>query len=202
MNTRGDRRITVIGLVATALVLIGAAPAAAHILLDSAVPRGDGSVELTFTFDHSCDEAPTTSLEINLPEEAEVLDASGPDGWAATTSARRVEWSGPGIGDGAAARFTVVATLRGSIGQTLLFPAVQRCADGDGYTWDDLTESEERPAPRLVATAAVLSGVTAPAPGEPAGGGGGATATEAGAALLILGLLAFMLSPLVVRRGR
>lgn len=194
------RRAHILIAAVTVWLLAFAPAASAHILLENAAPRGDGTVQLTFTFDHSCDDSPTTALSIGLPDGAEVVETSGPDGWIGTIGeAGTVEFNGPGIGDKSGEQFVVVASLRGSVGQTLLFPTEQRCENGDGYSWTDESESEERPAPRLVATAAVLSDLAAP---PAAVGGDGASATEAAVALGVLAALAFMLSPFVLRPFR
>jgi uncharacterized protein YcnI len=151
----------VLTIAALALVLVGTAvPASAHVLIEQAVPRGDGSVALTMTFDHSCDAAPTVELAVEAPPGSELVEGTGPAGWSATLEGERLVFTGPGIGSGEAPRFTIVARLNGAVGEKLLFPTQQTCADGDGYAWTDVSESEDRPAPRIVATAATLAEVT------------------------------------------
>lgn len=200
--TRHGIRGSALTAVVAALLWCGVAPASAHALLEQAVPVGDGSVELTFTFDHSCDASPTVELAVQVPGGAEIVGGTGPDGWTATTDATRVVFAGPGIGDGANPRFTVVARLTGSVGQTLLFPTRQTCADGDGYDWADATESEERPAPRLVATEAVLAEVDAPAVTTPVPAlpDDGASATQVATALTVLAGVAYVGARRLVRR--
>ena len=195
-------RGSVLAALVTALLWCGVAPASAHALLEQAVPVGDGSVELTFTFDHSCDASPTVELAVQVPDGAEIVGGTGPEGWTATTEATRVVFAGPGIGDGANPRFTVVARLTGSVGQTLLFPTQQTCADGDGYDWADATESEERPAPRLVATEAVLAEVESPAAPTPALSlpDDGASATQVAIALAVLAAVAYVGARRLLRR--
>ena len=191
--------------VLTALLWLGVAPASAHVLLEQAVPVGDGSVELTITFDHSCDASPTVELAVEVPDGAEVLGGTGPEGWTATSEGGRVVFAGPGIGDGANPRFTVVARLTGSVGQTLLVPTRQTCADGDGYDWADASESEERPAPRLIATEAVLAEVVAPAatPSTPAGlPDDGASAVQLAVALTVLAGGAYVAARVLLRGPR
>lgn len=187
------------------LVWCGAAPASAHVLLEQAVPLGDGSVELTITFDHSCDTSPTVELDVEVPDGAEIVGATGPDGWTATPERTRVVFAGPGIGNQAGPRFTVVARLTGSVGQTLLFPTRQTCADGGGYDWTDSSESEERPAPRLIATEAVLAEVVAPtaAPATPpALPGDGASAVQLAVALAVLAGVAYVAARVLLRGAR
>ncbi|MEG9226031.1 DUF1775 domain-containing protein [Aeromicrobium sp. Sec7.5] len=199
-SIRGSAVVTVL----TFLLWCGVAPASAHVLLEQAVPLGDGSVELTITFDHSCDASPTVELSVEVPEGAEIVGGTGPDGWTATPGGSRVVFTGPGIGDGASPRFTVVARLTGSVGQTLLFPTRQTCADGDGYDWADSSESEERPAPRLIATEAVLADVVSPAaaPAPAALPDEGASATQLAIMFTVLAGAAYVVSRALLAGGR
>ncbi|MFY1633960.1 DUF1775 domain-containing protein [Solwaraspora sp. WMMB335] len=149
-----------------------ATPAAAHTQLAGAQPNGAGATTLTFTFDHGCDTADTTELSVRMPEGAIAATATGqPPGWTAEVTPSRVDWAGPAIDDAqiaaGAAEFSVLVRLTGAVGQTFWFPAVQRCADGSGYDWTGTEPDTERPAPSLVATAAVLT--PAAGPGADAG---------------------------------
>lgn len=141
---------------ALTLLMAFAAPAAAHVVLDSSESQGDGEVLLTFSFNHACAEAPTTELTMSMPEGSQALDTTPPDGWEGDVTSDQISWSGLGIDTGLDVTFTVTARLTGQIGKPLIFPTEQRCADGDGYSWTDVDESGNEPAPRLIATAAVL----------------------------------------------
>jgi len=203
--TRIARGGPVVAALLTVLLWCGVAPASAHVLLEQAVPVGDGSVQLTITFDHSCDTSPTVELDVEVPEGAEIIGATGPDGWTATPEGTRVVFAGPGIGNQASPRFTVVARLTGSVGQTLLFPTRQTCADGGGYDWTDSSESEERPAPRLIATEAVLAEVVAPAAAPatpPALPDDGASAVQLAVALAVLAGVAYVAARVLLRGVR
>lgn len=161
-------------LAALALVVLGAAPASAHLLLEEAVPQGDGSVELRFTFDHSCEDALTTGLAITMPSGSTVEDATGPDGWVAEPTDAEVTFSGPGLETSEGEAFTVTARLTGSAGDLLLFPSEQSCDNGDAYSWSEQEETGERPAPRIVATAATAT----PEQAATADGSGGASGRQ------------------------
>lgn len=175
-------RRAIVTILVAVFVLVGAAPASAHVLLEQAIPQGDGTVELVFTFDHSCDAAPTTGMTVTMPDGSTVLEASGPDGWQVEASDAEVAFTGPGIERGEGEAFTVLAELSGSVGDTLLFPTEQTCDDGDGYAWVDASESEERPSPRLIATAATVATAVAPV----LAGDGGATTLQ-----VVLAIAAF-----------
>lgn len=144
-------------LIALTFVLIGPS-AYAHVLIEAVEPEDDGKVEIVFAFDHSCDDSLTSALEITVPAGSSVLSGAGPEGWESAVSGNTIRFAGPGIPGGPEARFMVTATLEGSIGQTLLFPTEQICQDGSRYSWIDGDEADPRPAPRIVATAATLSG--------------------------------------------
>lgn len=194
----GAVRTTLAVCVTFVVVLVGIAPAGAHVLLDSAQPAGDGSVTLTFSFDHGCTDSPTNSLTLELPPRSSILSVTQPDGWRGDVKARTVSWSGPGIPPNDQAKFTVKARLAGDVGQALLFPTEQGCENGDGYTWDDTNEAAERPAPRLIATAAVLDPELALAP-IPVGGKG-ASAVQVGIFIAGFVLLTVVASSIVTRR--
>lgn len=180
------------------VVMVGVSPAAAHVLLDSAQPDGSGAVTLTFSFDHGCTDSPTNSLTLQVPARSTILTVTQPDGWDSAVKGRTVRWSGPGIPPDDQAKFTVKARLSGNVGQPLLFPTKQGCENGDGYTWDDTSESAERPAPRLVATAAVLDPELSTAPAAVDSGGASAVQVVAFTSAFIL--LAGVAARLVTRR--
>lgn len=195
------RGVVVLGLLMVA-ALAATAPAAAHVLIDRTTPRGDGSVEVSLTFDHTCDASPTVELMVEVPAGAEIVDGSGPEGWSAVVDGDRVVFAGPGISSGQAPRFVLVARLSGSVGEVLLFPTRQTCADGTGYDWDDATEAEERPAPRLVATAALLAEVEPPpGPAPTVLPDDGASTTQVAVAIAVLALAALATARIALRRA-
>ncbi|MEV0622617.1 DUF1775 domain-containing protein [Nonomuraea sp. NPDC050404] len=200
MRSRVIRAAGVV-LAAAALVLLPAAPALAHVLLESAQPNGDGSVTLTFSFDHGCDGAPTEALVVRIPAGSSVLSAGQPDDWRSTVKGNTVEWTGPGITDGTKASFTVKARLSGKAGAPLLFPATQRCTGGKAYEWIGADDASKEPAPRLIATAAVLDPDLSPAL-PPAVGADGAGDVQVAAALGAFTALAAMTAHLTRRRLR
>ncbi|WP_187281226.1 DUF1775 domain-containing protein [Nonomuraea sp. C10] len=186
-------------LAAAVLVLLPAAPALAHVLLESAQPNGDGSVTLTFSFDHGCDGAPTEALLVRMPAGSSALSAGQPSGWSSAVKGNTVEWTGPGIADGTKASFTVSARLSGKAGEPLIFPTTQRCTGGKGYEWIGADDDAKEPAPRLIATAAVLDPDLSPAP-PPAVGTDGADDVQVAVALGAFTALAALTAHLARRR--
>ncbi|RLV57184.1 DUF1775 domain-containing protein [Aeromicrobium phragmitis] len=179
------RRLVIIGALSAALTLV-AAPASAHVLVDAVDPEGNGSVTVTFSFDHGCDGSPTTALAVSMPEGAQIVgdEFGAPDGWTATADDGTIRWSGPGIADGDTAQFTAQLRLSGAPGTTLLFPSEQECENGEGYAWTGSADDDPEPAPRFVATAATLDPDLAPASQTPAETSGAGTLAVAGAVVI------------------
>ncbi len=186
-------------------LVLGAVPAAAHVEVASAQPNGDGTTTLTFSFDHSCDDSPTTELVVALPDGVTASGTVPPEGWTATVAGQRVTFTGPGR---ETAEVGVTTRIVARAGDTLTFPVLQRCADGGSYDWIDITADSEHPAPRLIATNAVLAEqpqVPAAPPDAAAGGteptqGGGATLGQASAVVVTFVAAAALAGFVTVRR--
>ncbi|WP_454042023.1 DUF1775 domain-containing protein [Cellulosimicrobium sp. Marseille-Q8652] len=163
MTRRPLRRATAALVLAAAGVVAASSPAAAHVLLETVEPLGDGTARITFTFDHGCDGEPTDALRVTMPEGVELLAADQPDGWTSEVGVDGVAWSGEEapVPDGERAAFTVDVRVTGEIGQSFAFPAVQECPSGASHDWSDTDPSGAHPAPTFVATAATLSAPTA-----------------------------------------
>ncbi|MHA7135190.1 DUF1775 domain-containing protein [Oerskovia turbata] len=178
---RRARAIAVLALAALVSV-VAAQGAAAHVLLETATPNGDGTTTLTFSFEHGCDGAPTTGLDVTLPDGVEVVSTTEPEGWSAAQEPGAVRWQGAPVANGEAARFEMVVTLTGSIGQAFVFPTTQTCSTGSS-DWVDTDPGAGHPAPRLIATAATLAPSPGPGlPGPAQGAGQGASLGQALAA--------------------
>ncbi|MFE4466697.1 DUF1775 domain-containing protein [Oerskovia sp. NPDC056781] len=173
--TRRARAAAALGLAAL-LTVTGAQVAAAHVLLETATPNGDGTTTLTFSFEHGCDGAPTTGLDVTLPAGVEAVSTVQPEGWAAEQEPGVVRWEGTPVADGTPARFELVTRVTGTAGQAFWFPTTQTCTEGS-YDWVDTDPAGAHPAPSFVATTATL----APQPIAP--GGLDATSGPAGASL-------------------
>ncbi|QOC92112.1 DUF1775 domain-containing protein [Micromonospora craniellae] len=180
MTPRRLLRTAAVAAGVIAYLALGAVPAAAHVEVAGARPNGDGTTTLTFAFDHSCDDSPTTELVVALPEGATATGTVEPDGWSAAVAGDRVTFTGPGL---ETAEVGVTTRIVAQAGDTLHFPVLQRCADGNSLDWIDRTADSDYPAPRLIATNAVLEtppeATVAPPPAA-----GGVTPPEAGGATL------------------
>ena len=162
------------GLSLTALPLLLAAPAAAHVTADkSEVPAG-GFTDLTFTVPHGCEASPTTAIAIQIPDTIYNVTPAIVTGWTPNveteTLAEPVEGShgeqiterdavvtytaqpGSELPDGFRQSFTVGFQAPDTPGETLLFPVVQTCVVGE-TAWIEVTvdgeEEPEHPAPAV-----------------------------------------------------
>lgn len=171
---RGAGRAGVVVLAAGLGVLVGAGPAAAHVLVESVQPRGDGTSTVTFVFNHGCDGEPTEALAVTLPDGVEVVAVGQPEGWSSHVSDRTLHWHGDPVPDGQRAELTIDVRLTGEVGRAFVFPTRQECTTGS-YDWADTEPTGEHPAPTFVATAATLgmpaAPDTAPVPTTPLLGG-------------------------------
>jgi len=175
---RRGRAAAALGLAAL-LTVTGVQGAAAHVLLETATPNGDGTTTLTFSFEHGCDGAPTTGLDVTLPAGVEAVSTAQPEGWAAEQEPGVVRWAGTPVADGTAARFELVARVTGTAGQAFWFPTTQTCTEGV-HDWVDTDPAGAHPAPSFVATGATLA---APATQPVSPGGAGTGSGPAGASL-------------------
>ncbi|WBB53527.1 DUF1775 domain-containing protein [Verrucosispora sp. WMMD573] len=158
--------VTVAGVLG--YLVLGAVPAAAHVEVAEARPNGDGTATLTFSFDHSCDDSPTTELVVALPDGVTASAVAAPEGWSGAVAGDRVTFTGPGL---ETASVGVTARIVARAGDTLIFPVLQRCADGGSYDWIDITADSDHPAPRLIATNAVLAAQPGTTTAPPLAGG-------------------------------
>jgi uncharacterized protein YcnI len=178
MTTRTER--AAVGAVAAAFaVVLAAGSAAAHISPDkSEVPAG-GFTSLTFTVPHGCEESPTTTLAFQVPEG--ILNAAPQvhPGWDIEVEqealAEPVEGSHgeeiterPGVitftaqeGNALSPHFRDTFTIGfqapDAAGETLFWPIIQTCEEGETAwieEWDGEGEEPEHPAPSVAVVAA------------------------------------------------
>lgn len=187
--------------VATAgLLVLGATGAAAHVTVDpSSTEAGSYSV-LTFAVPHGCGDSPTTSVAIQVPEALadatptvtagweiekvmETLDPPVDDGHGGQLTERVAEivyTTDTPLPDGYREAFELSVRLPDAPGETLAFPTVQYCEEGEA-PWVQLP-AEGQDAGELDMPAPAVTLTDAGAPDEPAAAPEGAAPTEADAA--------------------
>jgi len=173
------RRLAIAGTVAGVLSF-GAAPAWAHVSVSPSSATRDGFATLTFQVPNETEDATTTKVEVQFPQDHPIADASVQTvpGWTIevtkkklatpvttdegdtlTEAVNTITWTaaaGQGIAPGYFEQFQVSVGLP-SEGDSLVFPALQTYSNGDVVRWIQRTTpggaEPENPAPTLTLTA-------------------------------------------------
>jgi uncharacterized protein YcnI len=169
-------RLVAASVVALLALLIGAAPAGAHVTVTSDHSWRGGVATVTFMVPNESETgSPTTGLTVTLPTVTSAHTELMP-GWKvaldhdiATGTFRSVTWTaaaGGGIPADQFALFRIQITLPDS--ETARFPATQTYADGTAVHWDQPAlpdgSEPEHPAPTLTLTAVTPDAGQAPSP--------------------------------------
>ncbi len=154
---------------AGAMLATMAAPAFAHITLDTAEAPVGSSYKAVLRVPHGCDGAATTSIRLKVPEGFVSAKPMPKAGWTldiktgtyaksytlygspVTEGAVEISWSGGNLPDNEYDEFVVRGTLADDLkpGDTLYFPVIQTCTSGE-EDWIDVSGSEDgTPAPGL-----------------------------------------------------
>ncbi len=164
----------IVALIALSLGL-WPATASAHTTTDVvAVAVGDEAV-VRLQPTHGCGDSPTIEVRIRAPFEGAV--AGTVEGWSATAepdgSGNTVlAWTGGSLPADQVGSFPIEFVVPGTPGDLLLFPAVQRCENGEELAWISGDPAAEYPAPRLLVLrpgeppAATIDDVAPDAPGR------------------------------------
>ncbi len=173
MHLPTSRAARLTGALATVLLVGGltAAPAFAHVEAAGA-PAAGGATTVTFSFTHGCKGSPTTSLRVQLPAGTSAVTAENPAGWTSKASDTEIDWSGGTVPDSQPGSFITTMTLTGAAGDTVFFPTIQGCAQGENTWIDKSTDPEaEQAAPRIVLGAAAETPATGDHDHDNAGAG-------------------------------
>lgn len=218
---------------AAGLVLAGTTTASAHVTISPDSTEAGAYALLTLAVPHGCDGSSTTKVAIQMPEQIisvtpsvnanwdvekvmEDLDEPVDDGHGGQYTERVAEvvyTAHTPLPDDLRDAFELSLKLPDAAGETLAFPAVQECEEGE-TAWVQIPEDGgdadelETPAPSFVLTAAQDGGddaevedasadAQADAAGDEDAAGTGPTALTwvalvLGAGGLVLGLLAFL----------
>ncbi|MBM7818133.1 uncharacterized protein YcnI [Cellulosimicrobium cellulans] len=220
----------------TGIVVVGAGAAAAHVTVTPDTTDAGAYALLTFGVPHGCGDSPTTKVSVQVPEQIVTVTPTVNPGWDVEKVMAALDEP---VDDGHGGQYTervaeVVYTAKAPLpdgyrdalvlslklpdaaGDTLVFPTVQECVDGETAWVQVAAEGEdghdlEAPAPLVELTAAegdghdaaaetVADDADAAASAEPADGSDGApaaltwTALVLAAAGLVLGALGFVRS--------
>jgi uncharacterized protein YcnI len=168
---------------ALAAVLLAAAPASAHVTVNPSNATQGGYTKLTFRVPNEKDNATTTAVEVNLPQETPIASVSVKPlpGWTAnvtkskldkpiksddgeiTEAVTKIEWKATGadtaIQTGQFQEFDISAGPLPEADQ-IQFKALQTYSDGDIVRWieDSADSKAEHPAPTLKLAKAAAEG--------------------------------------------
>jgi uncharacterized protein YcnI len=137
--------------------LLGAATAAAHVVVSPDRAPRDVEQLVTFAISHGCDGAATTEIRVQIPYGVGQVAPAQVDGWTVSTETAgdqvtHVSWRG-NLPDGTRGEFPMTVKLPDA-GLTLFFPATQVCG-GAVVEWNEIPapgasgENLTHPAPRL-----------------------------------------------------
>ncbi len=179
------RRYRPAALAALAAALAVVPPAAAHVTVSPGEATADSYALLDFTVPHGCEESPTTSIAVRIPEGINAATPEAVPGW---TVAKRMQTLDPPLDDGhggvIAERVDTVTWTGGPLavdqltqfglsvrlpdapGETLAFPVVQTCEEGETGWIEVAAEGEdpdalEHPAPLVALLPAGAEGAAA-----------------------------------------
>ena len=155
---------------ATALVLLTAVPAAAHVEVESERAQALAeNVEISFDAESESDSAGITQIRVVLPDgiaPADVSYGNGPKGWKFTPADDGYTVKGSALKAGVNAEYSVVVKQLPDA-EELAFKTLQSYADGQVDRWIELDERGENPAPVLKLKAAAPNAKPAdPSPSE------------------------------------
>ncbi|MFA9431640.1 YcnI family protein [Egicoccus sp. AB-alg2] len=172
------RRLVSVLLPAAALVGLLAAPAAAHVTANPNAVPADGYAAVSLRVPHGCGDAATTELAVQMPAGVQSATPEQVPGWTVRTvvgeldepydahgetvteGVREVVWTaeaGAELPSDQYREFGLSLRVGGEDGETLYFPTVQTCTEGE-TAWVEIPDTVEqwgeldRPAPYVTLT--------------------------------------------------
>jgi len=157
-------RLAAAGLAGGVLLAFAAAPiaASAHVTVTPSGTAAGSSTVLTFAFSHGCEGSPTTALTFDIPDSVESVSPTLHPNYTIEKLAdgdrttQVVYTAVTPVEDGY--RDTIELSVRlpeDAAGETLAFPVLQTCAEGE-TNWNEVAEQgeaePESPAPTIVVT--------------------------------------------------
>lgn len=224
MSTRTLARLGALPL-AAGLVVAGAGAAAAHVTVTPSLTSAGSYSVLTFSVGHGCDGSPTTRIAIQMPEQVLAVTPTRNPDW--DVEKRMVDLDQPvedshgneitgrvdqvvytartPLPDGYRDSFELQLQLPDAAGETLTFPTIQTCEEGETAWIETPSEGQdpetlESPAPAFVIEEAGAA-ATEPAAATAADDAGpGVALGVAGLVAGLLGLAAGVTALVQVRR--
>jgi uncharacterized protein YcnI len=176
-------RVSVLPAAAVALAM-SAAPAAAHVTISPEEATAGSSTVLTASLSHGCDGSPTTRITIRMPEQILTVAPTQNPSWTVrkvmeqldepvtdthgnqiTERVAQVVYTAKRpLPEGVRDAFELSLQLPDTPGETLVFPVIQSCAEGE-TAWvetsdDGSTDELDAPAPALTVLEAEENGTS------------------------------------------
>jgi len=194
------------------LIALALAPAAsAHVTVNPAEWEADGFARFAVRVPNERDDAATTRVTMQFPEQVLSASFQPVEGWRRTVEMENLDepvevdgdrvteridtvtWSGGRIEPGEFQEFGISLRVPDDPGSELVFPAVQRYSNREVVRWIGPADADA-PAPRVAVVEAAAPASEPPATalpeaGESADGGGGETMATIALAIAIVGLL-------------
>lgn len=163
---RASGRAGAAGALALGGVLLGAAPATAHVTVTPSTTSAGAYSVLTFAWGHGCGDSPTTQVAVQIPEGIysvsptrhadytiekvmETLDEPVDDGHGGEYTERVAEvvyTATTPLPDGYRDAFELSLKLPdGDEGDVIAFPTIQTCEQGETAWIDETVEGEDEP---------------------------------------------------------
>ncbi|MDT0188008.1 YcnI family protein [Microbacterium sp. ARD31] len=162
-RSRPSLRRPACGVLAGALVLLGAAPASAHVTLTPSTTVAGATAEVRMLVPHGCEGSATTEVAVRMPAAVSEVAADDSARWRAEQGGGAITFrTDAPLPDGVEDAVEFSVRLPDDPGATLVFPVVQRCEEGEA-AWTEVAADEasrealEMPAPVIVVTAAAGS---------------------------------------------
>jgi len=171
--------IRIFACAAVAVASLGfAAPAFAHVTLETQQAAVGASYKAVLRVPHGCAGAATTTVRVQVPEGFYAVKPMPKAGWtlsvttgayakaydnhgtALTEGVKEIVWSEGNLPDAFYDEFVFRGTFAGDLEPgKVFFPTVQECADGAEEAWIDVSgEGVDMPAPSLELVPAGASG--------------------------------------------
>jgi periplasmic copper chaperone A len=183
MSTRTLARLGVLTAATSAIALSLVAPASAHVTATPSTDAAGASTIVTFALAHGCEGSPTTKLEIQVPESVLSVSPTRSAFWDVDTTIEKLDepqtdahgnevtertasivyTARTPLPDGVRDAVEVGLTVPDAEGETLSFPTIQTCQQGETRWVEVPAEGQdahelESPAPGFVVTAASAEG--------------------------------------------
>lgn len=157
MSTR-----TTIGA-ALAVALAAPTAAQAHVTVSPATLPASGYAKVDLSVPHGCEESPTKSLTVQMPDEVQSATPQVVPGWKisvkegklpkpydnhgeqVTEGVREITWSGGRLDPHQLEVFGISIKVEGKTGDTVAFKAIQKCLKGETAWIEIPVEGEEEP---------------------------------------------------------